>query len=82
MASTHISIQFGGVNFVLFGEILNIVSCKDKEEETWFALEQPPESFSDIVLADSMFVDHMPWHTEAGLHVICERMIEEERIEN
>jgi len=34
-----------------------------------------PESFFEISMSSSMFVDHMPWHLEAGLNQVCERML-------
>ncbi|UPQ98868.1 triglyceride lipase domain-containing protein [Chloropicon primus] len=71
---SHIALSFGGIRFVLFGEILNVLSCKDGDKDTWFAMHEAPESFQNIILCDSMFVDHMPWHLEAGLHIISERL--------
>ena len=73
--SSHVSLSFAGVRFVLFGEVLSVLSCKEGEEDTWFARQDDPSAFEEIYLCDSMFVDHMPWHLEAGLHIVAERLI-------
>ena len=75
-SETHVSLRFSGISYVLFGEILNLRSCLDsKGEHAWFAMGDKPESFFEISMSSSMFVDHMPWHLEAGLNQVCERML-------
>ncbi len=68
------SLRFSGLAYTLYGEILNVRSCLDGTEPTWFAEVREPDFFSEIILSNSMFVDHMPWHLEAGLHALSERL--------
>jgi hypothetical protein len=75
IAPTMVSLRFSGISYVLFGNIVHVRSCKDDEgKPSWIAVEEAPETYNEIVLGDNMFVDHMPWHLEHGLHYICEQM--------
>ena len=93
------ALQFSGVSYTLFGEIIHIVSCRGKGEEeggegqrkggeeegkggegeggsvAWACVARDAEFFQELVLSDTMFVDHFPWHSEAGLHSIAKRII-------
>ena len=75
IAPTLVSLRFSGISYVLFGNIVHVRSCRDEAgKSSWIAVEEAPETYNEIILGDNMFVDHMPWHLEHGLHMICEKM--------
>jgi len=75
-----VSLQFSGMSWTLFGEILHLRSCRDAEGgETWYAAESTANQFKQLIVADGMFSDHMPWHLEAALHCISDRLLQTAR---